>query len=286
MADRLPAMTTAELETALVALGRALDYPRPGGDLASRVRERLEQEPAPSGGWWRRLLGGPAGVQARPLGRPLRPALVLAILLLLVAAAAAVAVALGVPGIRIVFAPPGVPPPAVSASPSGPAASAGSVGAPLGSSLGLGQPISFDEAEANVGFPPRLPAGLGRPPEAYADQGRLTLLWPPTTGLPAIPGTSIGLLATEFRGEVDREYYEKVVGAGSIVEPVTVAGNRGYWITGDVHQLFYVDPSGNPEFETRRVVGQVLLWSDGELTFRLETALGRDDAIRLAESMQ
>jgi hypothetical protein len=37
--------------------------------------------------------------------------------------------------------------------------------------------------------------------------------------------------------------------------------------------------------DSRRWVGDTLLWTDGGTTYRLETALGRDAAIRIAESL-
>jgi hypothetical protein len=33
------------------------------------------------------------------------------------------------------------------------------------------------------------------------------------------------------------------------------------------------------------MVGDVLIWSDGELTYRLETSLGRDAAVELAATI-
>ena len=290
MVERFASMTDPELETALVALGRSIEYPRPTGDLATRVRQRLSAEPGTYAGpaaWWRRLIGREDTARPPAVVRPLRPALVLAIVLLLAAAAVAIAIALGVPGIRIIFAPSGsAQSPTVPAPPTSSASPSGSSTRLLGLPLGLGLPISLDEAKARVGFAPRLPAGIGEPVESYVEQERLTLLWTPTTRLPKIPDTAVGLLVTEFRGQVDRTYYEKVLGGGTTVEAVTVGGNRGYWLSGEPHQLFYVGPSGEPEFETRRVVGQVLIWYDGELTYRLETALSRNDAIQLAESMR
>jgi hypothetical protein len=89
----------------------------------------------------------------------------------------------------------------------------------------------------------------------------------------------------QFLGEVDDGYLEKLIDTGTRVEPVTVAGSRGYWISEEPHYLFYVDDRGVNREELRRLVGDVLIWSDGPLTYRLETSLGRDAALRLAESL-
>jgi hypothetical protein len=37
--------------------------------------------------------------------------------------------------------------------------------------------------------------------------------------------------------------------------------------------------------DPRRWVGDVLLWADGPITYRLETSLGLEEAIRIAESV-
>ena len=59
---------------------------------------------------------------------------------------------------------------------------------------------------------------------------------------------------------------------------------KGYWLTGDLHFIFWKGPNGFVD-DSRRWVGDVLLWADGDITYRLETSLGRDRAVDLAESM-
>jgi hypothetical protein len=112
------------------------------------------------------------------------------------------------------------------------------------------------------------------------------MVWPPSPSNPEIERTGVGLLVTEFQGQVDSGYYEKTLGSGSTLESVTVDGNRGYWISGEPHALFYVDKNGTFVDEARRIVGRVLIWADGDLTYRLETSLSRDEAIALAESIR
>ena len=64
-----------------------------------------------------------------------------------------------------------------------------------------------------------------------------------------------------------------------------MGGQLGYWITGEPHQFFYEGPNGFVE-DPRRWVGDVLLWADGPITYRLETSLGRDATIAIAETLQ
>jgi hypothetical protein len=94
----------------------------------------------------------------------------------------------------------------------------------------------------------------------------------------------VGILMTEFLGSVDPAFFGKVVGPGTTVDSVLVDGRRGYWLSGAPHFFFYVGPGGVVQ-DDRRWVGDALLWSDGPVTYRLESAVGRDATIRIAESL-
>ena len=83
-----------------------------------------------------------------------------------------------------------------------------------------------------------------------------------------------------------RAFYEKVVGGGTSVVPISVRGHGGFWISGDPHLFFYRTAGGQSIDDSRRWVGDALIWSDGRMTFRLESALGREAAIALAESIE
>ena len=89
---------------------------------------------------------------------------------------------------------------------------------------------------------------------------------------------------TEFRGSVDPSFFGKVVGSDTTVESVLVGGQPGYWLSGAPHFFFYSGPGGVVQDE-RRWVGDALLWSNGPITYRIESALGRDATIRVAESL-
>jgi hypothetical protein len=274
--DLLRAMTDDELGAALGALAPAVAWPAarlsPGGtDLATSVRARIGAEPpsAARRGWFS---FGPA-----------RRALVLAIVALVVLAAVAGAVAFGVPGIRLIFGDPGgTPPPAVATS----APTTGSA-PPPGSSLDLGERVDAATAAERAGFPVRLPAdpALGAPDAVYVSgRNEVALVWAPTADLPPTIESDIGLLIMQFRGSVSPEPIGKIIGSGTEVEPVRI-GDGGYWIDGDPHMYFYISPEGNHVEENRRWVGDALIWQDGELTYRIETSLGKDAAIRIAESL-
>ena len=285
MAERPDATAMTAMENDLRALGSTIAYPTVSTDFAAGVVAAIGREEAGLP-WWRRLFAFAAGPH-RPVGaRPLRRALVLAVILLLVIAALTAAIGLGVPGVRIFLgsAPTAIPARPSGSPPSGSSHPAASV--PLGATIGFGTLTPMDQVEAETGFKPRLPAGVGQPATAYVHDRRLAMVWPATPQLPQILEPGIGLVVTEFNGRIDPGYYAKMTNGGTLVEAVRVGGQRGFWLTGEAHVLWYVDANGNQIDEPPRRVGQALIWADDELTYRIETSLPRDEAIRLAESMR
>jgi hypothetical protein len=216
---------------------------------------------------------------------------VLALVTLLAVAAIAGAVGLGLPGLRLILgeAPPTAPSTLAPATEAPRTPSPG----PLGRALRLGEPLDSDDPVAldgRAGFHVSLPddPDLGRPDAAWIDDqkgGQVTLLWATEDDLPATSQRDVGLLLGQFRGTMDSGFFNKMISAGTLVEPVRVAGNGGYWLSGDPHVFFWEGPDGFVD-DPRRWVGDVLIWSDGSITYRLETSLSRDEAIRIAESIR
>ena len=255
-------------------------------DLATTVRARIESIPVAALGG-----GRPGGRRSRLWARlaapPARRALLIAVALLIVLAAIAGAGGIGLPGLRVLFggAPAGPPAslePGGSPSPGGP-----------GAGMELGDPVSpTDPAalDAQAGFQIRWPADprAGPPDAAYVDDsrhGQVSLVWSARAGLPATLEPGVGLLMTEFVGSVDDSYYTKLAGSGTTVDAVLVGGRRGFWLAGDPHFFFYTGPGGVVQ-DDRRWVGDVLIWSDGDVTYRLESGLGREATIQIAESVR
>ena len=271
--SRLPlhAIADADLESMLRDLGTSLAVPHASADIAASVRKRLADAPSPPRRTW------------RPFGgfRPMRRGLVLALAALLILAAIAGAVGLGLPGIRIFFGEGTPAPGASSASPT----TRGST--TPGALLGLGAVVPLDDAERIAGFDAILPPNpdLGPPDAAYIAGRRMALVWAPAPGFPEIGSDGVGLLISEFRGHVSDGYYQKVLSNDTRVEPVRVGGSPGYWIEG-AHFFTYVDETGKDIQDSHRVVGDTLIWTTGEMTYRIETSLGKDAAIALAESLR
>lgn len=70
--------------------------------------------------------------------------------------------------------------------------------------------------------------------------------------------------------------------APAFVEETTVDGQRAIWAMGPYPVRF---SNGDLDF-VHLVDGHVLIWTDGELTYRLESDLSLEEAIRVAESLE
>jgi hypothetical protein len=288
-----------ELAQALRDLAMSIAFPStsPAGagapDLAERVRLRIELNP-PRPSIWRRLSWGLGLERRSPLfgGRPLRRGLVLALVAVLVLAAVAGAVGLGLPGLRIIFGQGPTPGSASPSQGSSPATSQGTSPSasisPLGASIGLGTALPLAEVERLAGFAVLMPTNpdLGPPDATYIDNERVTLVWTSRAGLPDTEEPGIGLVLSEFRGQMFDGYFQKILGSGTVLTQATVDGSNGFWLSGAPHFFMYVDPAGKIVNDDRRIVGDTLIWTKEELTFRLETSLGKTEAIRIAESLR
>jgi hypothetical protein len=291
---RLAALSDDQLASALVELGRSIEYPTAPPDLADRVVTRLAAQATPPKpgrrlswplGW---VIGAATG--DRRAGRPrLRRATVLALVALLVLAGLAAAVAFGIPGIRLIFVGATATPGAFS-PPAGSPATSPSLSAHE-PSLAPGHPVTLEEARAAAGFPVEVPGdpAVGTPDSVYLDGSgtgaRVTLVYGARPGMPLAPGSSASALLTQFRGAVNQDAFVKIIEPGTTVEPVTVGDDSGYWIAGRPHVIFY-RIGGDSAPEEIRLAGNVLVWEHDGLTFRLETTADRATAIRIAASMQ
>jgi hypothetical protein len=95
------------------------------------------------------------------------------------------------------------------------------------------------------------------------------------------------LLVTQNHGSPDDGLGRKLVGAGlANVEPAVIDGAPGYWITGAPHVFWYLAPDGSVIEESRRLVGDTLVWERDDVLYRIEGAVSRVRALEIAESMR
>jgi len=159
---------------------------------------------------------------------------------------------------------------------------------PIGVRLDLGDRYSsLGAAEQAAGFNALMPSALGQPDEIYFRRSPdvLTLVYKPRPNLPATSDPDVGALVMEARASVGQESFGKIVGPGGKLQPVTVNGGSGFWISGTPHGFFfYTDATGRPdEF---RLAGDVLIWNQGVLVVRIESALDESKALAVAGTMR
>jgi hypothetical protein len=264
-AERLRALSDEELGRAIGAIEPAWPATPP---LASIVAERIrETERLP---------------QLRPrlsLPSRRRTVLILVAAVVLLAAAAVAARLVVRIGAETVTVVPG-PPPTLPAD----VLSRDVLGRPASSLAQAGSLAGFD-----VVLPTRLgdPAGVWTgptPPDTLgtAPVTRVVLAWAPTPALPAVRGLPWGAVLMEFPGDATLAGKSVYEGAPGGIQGVTVEGREGLWVTGE-HTITLADPDGRAPVELR-VTGNVLLWQRGDLTLRLETALGLPAALQIAAS--
>lgn len=242
---------TDRLDSALHHLAAEVAFPDTP-DLWAAVAARLAQPQRRM--WW------PARMPS---------AAVLALIGVLVLTAAVAAATLALPGLRISFVP-GLPAASVSAD-------------PLATRLALGHPIDPRSVDA------ALPAALGAPDEAYEDAAGsvLSLVYHANERLPEVPGTGIGLLIQQIDGALgDHEVQKLVVSGAATVTAVEVDGAMAYWIHGAPHLLRYTGPDGEERTEMTRLVGDALVWERDGVVYRIESPLGREATISIAESVR
>jgi len=144
------------------------------------------------------------------------------------------------------------------------------------SDLGLGTRTTLAGARRAARVRVATIGALGAPDAVYVDRagGGASLVYVARPGLPAAT-SRVGALLTILPGG-DIALVKKLLGAGTHVEGVDVDGALGVFLSGEPH---VVTPPN-------RLAGNTLLWVRGETTYRLETALGRDAALRLARSVR
>jgi hypothetical protein len=263
-----PADDDMYIDRPLKEYARGFTYP-PTPDIASSVRQRLRQSS-----------GGPDRARL-----PLRPRLGwVAVALLVVSLAAAlltpevqafVRYILRIGNVGIVVAPP-TPPVATQAGTASPTQ--------LPTLLEtLDGKTTFDDARTRMTFPlkiPQYPPDLGPPDLVYLQDPHsiVVLVWLD----PKQPGKAKHSLIemVESAGLA-----QKMVSRPEVVEETTVAGKKAVWVRGP-HTLVFVSPDRSTHFQERTLVeGNVLLWQDNAVTYRLETDLPKAEAIKLAESL-
>ena len=144
--------------------------------------------------------------------------------------------------------------------------------------LMLGQTVSLDEARSGVSF--ELLELDNEPDAVYlGDRGTVWFLY-------GRPDAVRLLVAQTPEHEIDEPFIlKKLAASGTSIEPVTVRGQRAYFLSGEPHVVMLLDEFGVMYPESARLARDVLVWAENGRTLRLEGDLTRADALEIADSL-
>jgi hypothetical protein len=142
--------------------------------------------------------------------------------------------------------------------------------APARGTLALGPQTSLAHARKVVPYRVLTSPLLGPPDEVHVLGEQVTLLY------------GDRLTVIEVRGR----FISKIVGPGTHVDAAPVKSGPGYWIFGNPHIFTYMDANDQFHKTGYHLAGNTLVWENGPLTLRIEGALSRKRALRIANSFR
>jgi hypothetical protein len=260
-----------ELELALSRLIAEIEYP-PTPDLAATVSRRLHEP--------ERRVGRRQVLELAAPRLTLRRSLVIAFVALLLSAGAVFAASstvrnrvlefFGLRGatVEVTSEPPRTPP---------------------STTLELGERLSLDAVRRAAEFSPLVPTLLGVPDQGYLRRGvsgdEVTLVYRPRPSLKK-GRYGLGLLVSEFRGDLARNYVGKVATQASHVERVRIGRYAALWVVGAPHYFFYRGPDGRVIEGSLRLAENALLIERGRLLVRLEGKISKPSALAIGASLR
>ncbi len=278
-----------QLETRLRQAANSFAYPATPG-LAGAVRRRLEHAQTRSARLWRRVAWGVvmalvilAGLMAVPQVRAavfeiLRIGAVRIVPVAPTPTLTPAAPALAFTGVAPVTTPLStVSPRFDGGAPAAPSPSP----TPLLSVLDLAGETTLAEARAKAGFPIRLPTSpsdLGAPDRVFLQD-----LGGPVVVLVWMDSAAPNRVRMSLHELGPGTFAEKI--QPPVVQETTVNGQPAVWTEGPYLLQFL--RGGQVIYDTRRLVeGHTLVWTEGDVTYRLENDLSLDEAVRIATSLK
>lgn len=139
----------------------------------------------------------------------------------------------------------------------------------------LGGATTLQQAAQNAEIPVMRPTLLPEPDRVFLERigagDVVTMLW--LANDEDIPAAVLQAIARE-------SWAVKMM--PQVVENVMVSGTPALWTTGP---YWLLSPAGE-NVERRLVVNHTLIWQEGDVTWRFESALPLADAVRVAESLE
>jgi hypothetical protein len=268
-------------EGQLLAISKEMDYPRTP-DVAGFVMDRLRGDSSFKGQGARGK--GRTRFFARPLAWSLAVLLILCSSLMLIPSArAAILEFIQIGVVRIFRTEPTLPAPSNQQFPATivpVTATPYSTAEPLIPILErLAGEMTLEEAQQTVDYPlllPSYPSDLGPPDRIFvqdADGDMTILVWTD----PQQPDEARMSLHIIPPGSWAVKKIDPM-----LIEETTVSGQRAIWAIGPYPLRF---SNGDLDF-IRLIDGHVLIWAEGEITYRLETDLSLEEALKIAESLK
>jgi hypothetical protein len=253
-----------ELEQALLRLGPEIVFPETP-DVAGAVRRRLGERP-----------------RRRGFRLPERRTMALVFALLALAVGTAMAVPPARSAILEFFHLRGATVQRVETLPQVPDR--------LATALELGRPVALEQAGIRAEFAVLVPEDLGDPDRVYYSTavagGKVSLVYRPREDLPRSRFTGVGALLTEFRGDLEPEFVDKLAHQATRIERLSVGGYPAVWLEGGPHVVIFRTLHGGFDEDQARLAGNTLLVQRGNVLVRIEGNLDRDRAVAVAESLR
>jgi hypothetical protein len=256
-------------EKRLISIAAGLDYPRTP-DVAGSVMRRLSPVTRP------RFI-------SRRIAWSLTIVLILCSSLMLIPPARAAIIEFIQIGVVRIFGSPSTPPAPIEEAPSTMILLTATPGPTLPALIPILEDIAgemtLEEAQQTLEFQlllPSYPSGLGNPDHVFvqdADGDMAILVWQ-DPGQPQQVSMSLHFIPAGSWA------IDKV--KPTLIQETSVDGQRAIWAVGPYPLRLY---SGGIEF-IRLVDGHVLIWQKGTITYRLETDLPLEGAVRIAESLE
>jgi hypothetical protein len=164
--------------------------------------------------------------------------------------------------------------------------------APLGQGFDLGTATTVAGAQQQVAWRIVTPSTLGTPDAVYVkltptgpSGGEVTLVYSARPGIGVSGITGVAVLITEARGHTNEQFFQKTLGPEVTIEPVTVAGHSGYWISGRPHGFAFTAADGTPYYDTLRLATNTLIFDDGGTVVRVEGDMSKEQAIEIGREL-
>jgi len=265
-------------EKQLLSISKGFDYPRTP-DIAGSVMRRLRPSPLTP------LPLGEGKRRPRFISRRLAWSLTIILILfsslmLIPPARAAIIEFIQIGVVRIFRAEPTPPNQEIPSVMSPVTATPGPTSQPLIPILeSLAGEMTLEEAQKAVDYPillPSYPPDLGRPDRVFVQDvggNMVVLVWID----PQQPERVLMSLHFIPNGSWAIDKMKP-----KLIQETTVNGQRAIWTVGPYPIRF---SNGDIDF-IRLIDGHVLIWADGNVTYRLETNLPLEEALKIAESLQ